>query len=177
MPSVSASEMRISAPNLIPVTRYRDARTRGLRLLEPTDPRNPAPTSLSARLSMIGNVGRGTSPEVALRQALRAAGARGYRLNRRIEGVRPDIVFGRSGVAVFVHGCFWHRCMTCRHPLPRSHRDFWLAKFRRNKQRDREKRRRLERAGWRVIEVWEHELRDDVARVARAIGRVAAPSR
>jgi DNA mismatch endonuclease (patch repair protein) len=147
------------------------------RSLTATDPRNPHPTSLNARISMIGNVGRGTSPEVALRAALRAAGARGYRLNRRIEGVRPDIVFGPAHIAVFVHGCFWHRCATCRHPLPRSHRDFWLAKFRRNRQRDRQKRTRLERAGWRVIEVWEHEVRDDLARVVRAIGRASVSDR
>jgi DNA mismatch endonuclease (patch repair protein) len=147
------------------------------RALRATDKRNPHPTSLNARISMIGNVGRGTSPEVALRAALRAAGARGYRLNRRIEGVRPDIVFGPAHAAVFVHGCFWHRCPTCRHPLPRSHRDFWLAKFRRNRQRDRQKRARLERAGWRVIEVWEHEVRDDLARVVRAIRRASVSDR
>jgi DNA mismatch endonuclease (patch repair protein) len=143
------------------------------RSLTATDRRNPDPSSLNARVLMIGNVGRGTSPEVALRQALRAAGVRGYRVNRRIEGVRPDIVLGRARTAVFVHGCFWHRCPTCRHPLPRSHRDFWLAKFRRNKQRDREKRRRLEAAGWNVVEVWEHEVRDALPRVTRVIARSA----
>ncbi len=141
------------------------------RALTATDRRNPDPTSLGARISMIGNVRRGTTTELALRAALRAAGLRGYRIDRRIEGVRPDIVFGPTRVAIFVHGCFWHRCMTCRHPLPRSHREFWVAKFRRNRQRDREKRRRLERAGWRVIEVWEHEVRDDPVRVVRTIRR------
>ena len=143
------------------------------RALTATDPRNPHPTSLGARVSMIGNVGRGTQPEVALRRALRLAGIRGYRLNRRIEGVRPDIVLGRARVAIFVHGCFWHRCPECRHPLPRSHREFWAAKFRRNRARDRAKRRALERAGWSVVEVWEHEIRDDVARVARTVRRLA----
>lgn len=122
---------------------------------------------------MLANVGRGTSPELALRRALRAAGARGYRVNHRAEGVRPDVVFTRHKVAVFVHGCFWHRCMTCRYPLPRANRAFWLAKFRRNRERDRRKRAILERAGWRVEEVWEHEIahRPDTAarRVLRAI--------
>jgi DNA mismatch endonuclease (patch repair protein) len=124
---------------------------------------------------MLANLGRGTSPEVALRAALRAAGARGYRLNFRAEGVRPDIVFTRPRVAVFLHGCFWHRCPTCRYPLPKSHRDFWVAKFRRNRARDRMKRRILERAGWRVVEVWEHELGDDLERVSRAISLAASP--
>ena len=137
-----------------------------------TDPRNPAPTSLAARIAMVGNVGKGTTPEVALRRALHAAGARGYRVSLRVEGVRPDVVFPRPRVAVFVHGCFWHRCPTCRHALPRTNREFWLAKFRRNRARDRQKRRILERAGWRVVELWEHEVRDDVARAIRAVARL-----
>jgi len=121
---------------------------------------------------MVGNVGRGTTPELALRRALHAAGARGYRVDLRTEGVRPDIVFTRQRVAVFVHGCFWHRCPTCRHPLPRSNREFWIAKFRRNRARDRQKRRTLERAGWRVLEVWEHDVRDDLARAIRTVQRL-----
>ena len=147
--------------------------------LDATDPRNPAPSSLATRSVMIANVGRGTTPELVLRRALRAAGARGYRVNLRVEGVRPDIVFGKPRVAVFVHGCYWHRCPICRFAVPRSNREFWLAKFRRNRARDRMKRRQLERGGWHVIEVWEHEVRDTLERVVRTIGkglgRVSAP--
>ena len=132
-----------------------------MRPLAPTDPRNPPATSLATRAVMLANVGRGTSSEVALRQALRAAGARGYRLNLRTEGIRPDIVFTRQRLAVFLHGCFWHRCPTCRYPLPKSHRAFWVTKFRRNRQRDRMQRRHLEALGWRVVELWEHEIRGD----------------
>ncbi|MDE3193522.1 MAG: very short patch repair endonuclease, partial [Chloroflexota bacterium] len=65
---------------------------------------------------MVGNVGKGTKPELALRRLLSAAGARGYRLNARAEGIRPDLVWAGRKVAVFVHGCFWHRCPTCRYP-------------------------------------------------------------
>jgi DNA mismatch endonuclease, patch repair protein len=149
---------------------------RGLRELPlvATDPRNPAPSSLATRAVMLANVGRGTSPEIALRRALRAAGARGYRVNHRAEGVRPDIVFTRQKVAVFVHGCFWHRCMTCRYPLPRANRTFWLAKFRRNRQRDRQKRAVLERAGWRVVELWEHDVTAGLGRAVRAVTRLLA---
>lgn len=138
--------------------------------LDPTDPRNPAPSSLATRTVMIANVGRGTSPELALRRALRAAGERGYRVNLRAEGVRPDIVFTRQRLAVFVHGCFWHRCPTCRFAVPKSNREFWLAKFGRNRARDRAKRRTLERAGWRVVEVWEHDVRDRLGALVRSIG-------
>lgn len=145
------------------------------RPLVATDRRNPDPTSLATRVTMIANAGRGTSPELALRRALRTVGALGYRTALRVEGVRPDLVFTRQRVAVFVHGCFWHRCPVCRHPIPKSHRAFWLAKLRRNRQRDRLKRSLLERAGWRVAEVWEHEIRDDVARVATRLGRLLRP--
>jgi DNA mismatch endonuclease (patch repair protein) len=154
----------------------RSRRTLAELPLDPTDPRNPAPSSLATRRVMLANLGRGTSPEVALRAALRAAGARGYRLNFRAEGVRPDIVFTRKRVAVFVHGCFWHRCPTCAFPLPRSHRDFWVAKFRRNRARDRAKRRRMEQGGWQVLEVWEHELRDAIDTVsARVLSLLRSP--
>lgn len=139
-----------------------------------TDRRNPHPTSLATRVAMVGNVGRGTTPEIALRRILSTAGARGYRLNARVEGIRPDIVWTRRRVAVFLHGCFWHRCPTCRYTLPRSNRAFWIAKFRRNRARDRMKRIHLERAGWRVIEVWEHELRIKGDRVATRVLSVLA---
>lgn len=144
------------------------------RPLAATDRRNPDPSSLAARIAMVANVGRGTSPELALRRLLRAAGARGYRVDRRVEGVRPDVVFARERVAVFLHGCFWHRCPTCRYPLPRAHRDFWAAKFRANRRRDRAKRSRLEAAGWRVVEVWEHELRDAPSRILRRVTALLA---
>ncbi len=134
-----------------------------------TDKRNPHPTSLATRIAMVGNVGRGTSPELALRKLLSAAGARGYRLNARVEGIRPDIVWTGRRVAVFLHGCFWHRCPSCRLPLPKTHREFWLAKFRRNRARDRMKRRQLEKAGWHVVEIWEHEVGN---RGVRAVARV-----
>ena len=151
----------------LPVSR-RELAERGLTA---TDPRNPHPTSLNARISMIGNVGRGTSPELALRAALRAAGLRGYRIDRRIEGVRPDIVFGPSRVAVFVHGCFWHRHMGgCRRAtLPKSRLDYWLPKFAANKRRDRSVAAKLRARGWRVLVIWECELKD----TDRVRGRIA----
>lgn len=127
-------------------------------LLRPTDPRNPAPTSLATRAIMLANRGRDTALELAFRRAIRERGVRGYRLNARTPAGRPDLVFARSRLAVFVHGCFWHRCPECRYPLPRSHRRFWIAKFRRNRARDRARRRTLEALGWTVLEIWGHEI-------------------
>jgi DNA mismatch endonuclease (patch repair protein) len=136
-----------------------------------TDPRNPAPSSEAVRRSMQGNKGKDTGPELLLRKALWAAGVRGYRLHRRIEGVRPDLVFGKAKVAVFVHGCFWHRCPYCKSPLPRRNRGFWKAKFNANQARDRRKRRVLEAVDWRVFELWECRLVRSPENAARLIGR------
>src|SRR2546430_1275207 len=103
---------------------------------------------------MLANRGRDTSPELTLRAELRRARLLGYRTNLRVAGVRPDIVFTRHRLAIFVHGCFWHRCPTCAYPLPRANRAFWISKFRRNRQRDRQRRLLLEAEGWRVAEIW-----------------------
>jgi len=83
--------------------------------------------------------------------------------------VRPDIVFTRRRVAVFVDGCFWHRCPE-HGTSPRSNSDYWRAKLDRNVARDRRVDATLGRAGWRSLRVWEHEEEGDAAlRVADAL--------
>lgn len=131
-----------------------------------TDPRNPAPSSEAVRRSMQGNKGKDTGPELLLRKALWAAGVRGYRLHRRVEGVRPDLVFGRAKVAVFVHGCFWHQCPYCKNPLPIRNRVFWKAKFEANQRRDRRKTAKLRNAGWKVKVIWECRVPRHAARIS-----------
>ena len=138
---------------------------RAKKLVAP-DPRNPAPSSEAVRRSMQGNKGKDTGPELLLRKALWAAGVRGYRLHRRVEGVRPDLVFGKAKVAVFVHGCFWHRCPNCKPRDPKRNRGFWSTKFARNVERDRKKLRLLSRSGWKTLVFWE----------CRVLGRPAAIS-
>lgn len=99
---------------------------------------------------MLGNKHRDTKPEVALRSALHAAGLRfrkDYRLD--LDGVRfrPDIVFTRAKVAVFVDGCFWHSCPT-HGTTPTRNADYWLPKLERNVHRDREQDAALAANGW-----------------------------
>jgi DNA mismatch endonuclease (patch repair protein) len=122
---------------------------------------------------MVANRSSETQPERLLRSALHAQGLR-FRKNIRLDldgcRVRPDIVFSRARVAVFVDGCFWHRC-----PLhwvePRANAAFWRAKFDRNVARDRENDAVLQAAGWAVIRVWEHEeVGTAAARVSVAVG-------
>lgn len=120
---------------------------------------NPPPTNDNARNTMRANRGRDTGPELRVRAALRQAGLAGYRLNWRSAPGRPDIAYPGRRTAIFVHGCFWHRCPRCHPPQPKSHAEFWTRKFELNVERDARKRVQLEERGWLVLEVWECDVR------------------
>jgi len=119
-------------------------------------------------------------PELALRKALWRKGLR-YRLHEtRLLG-KPDIVFPTSRVAVFIDGDFWHGNQWKLRGFPTleaqfervSNRDYWIAKVTRNMKRDAEVTRCLEDEGWRVIRIWESDLKRDLeactARVAQQV--------
>ncbi len=103
-----------------------------------------------------------TKPEVAFRSMLHRAGLR-FRKDRYIRferrGVKVDIVFPTQRVAVFIDGCFWHRCPEHATTPSRNH-DYWMAKFQRNMTRDAANNRELAQLGWQVLRVWEHEVKD-----------------
>ncbi|MDS4020385.1 MAG: DNA mismatch endonuclease Vsr [Candidatus Competibacter sp.] len=103
---------------------------------------------------------RDTAPEMAVRRELYRLGIR-YRLhNGKLPG-RPDIVIGRLRTVIFVHGCYWHRHPGCRLAYtPKSNVEFWLAKLEGNAKRDAENQARLVEIGWRIIVIWECEIRD-----------------
>lgn len=105
----------------------------------------------------------GTTPELAVRDALRGLGVRFTTDNADLPG-SPDLANRRRHFAVFVHGCFWHRHANCRRTTTPSHnREFWSAKFEANVRRDRRVTRSLRRLGFRVIVVWECRTRNPVA--------------
>jgi DNA mismatch endonuclease, patch repair protein len=140
----------------------------------------PAPTASSegARRVMQGNRGSDTTPERRVRSALHARGLRfrknlGIRTSGRL--VRPDVVFTRQRVAVFIDGCFWHRCPE-HGTSPRTNSDYWQRKLDRNVRRDEEVTRALEAAGWRVLRFWEHTPPGDVASVVEEIVTSRSPS-
>lgn len=108
-----------------------------------------------------------TSPEVELRKRLAALGLR-YRINFRTPGGRADIAFPGKRFAVFVDGCFWHGCPD-HYVRPRSRNDFWDQKLRENTERDRRQTRALLDADWRLLRVWEHEVRERPEAVAGLI--------
>ncbi len=114
--------------------------------------------------------GSNTTPELLLRSELWMRGYR-YRLKQRVLGCRPDLVFLGARVAVFVDGCFWHGCPD-DYSRPGTREDFWAAKLTQNLERDRRQTLALERDGWSVVRVWEHEVHGDTERVADRIGRV-----
>lgn len=104
---------------------------------------------------MAGIKSRDTKPEIMVRKALLAAGVR-FRLHLSGLPGRPDIVLPRKRIAVFVHGCFWHKHAGCKYAkLPSSRQDFWREKLGRNVERDRENVDALVGLGWRVLVVWE----------------------
>lgn len=103
---------------------------------------------------------KNTTPEMVVRRAAHAMGLR-YRLHREDLPGRPDLVFPRWRVAVFVNGCFWHCHEGCsRARVPRSNRVYWIRKLAGNVRRDRENMRSLRKAGWRVVVIWECESKD-----------------
>lgn len=107
---------------------------------------------------MAGIRGKDTKPEVFLRKALHAQGLR-YRLGGGGLPGKPDLVFPSRKTVVFVHGCFWHQHNCKYFKWPNSNKAFWYTKLARNVVRDKQVNRELSKLGWRVLTVWECELR------------------
>jgi DNA mismatch endonuclease (patch repair protein) len=120
---------------------------------------------------------RDTGPEVAVRKIVDDLGFTDYEVNTDDLPGKPDIVFRNSRLAIWVHGCYFHR-HSC--PLgtgvPKTNVDFWSAKFEQNVRRDAEKRRALRKLGWRFSTVWACELRN-VTRVRARLRRALKTTR
>jgi DNA mismatch endonuclease (patch repair protein) len=134
---------------------------------------NQYPVPLNALVSarMRRNTKFNTRAELGLRSELHRRGLR-YRVHMPISigesVVRPDIVFPRQSVAVFVDGCFWHGCPD-HGTVPRHNAEYWFAKMQRNRVRDIKVDRALSASGWRVVRIWEHQPLDAAAdQVTRA---------
>jgi DNA mismatch endonuclease (patch repair protein) len=121
--------------------------------------RHPRPVSEGRSRNMQAIRRTDTKPEILLRRTLHALGLRfrkDYRLDLPGGRVRPDIVFTRRRIAVFVDSCFWHVCPQ-HGRQPTANEWYWTPKLRRNVERDRANDLALQEAGWKVVRVWEHE--------------------
>jgi len=119
--------------------------------------------------------GRGNKDtELALAKVMRTGGITGWRRNQKVFG-KPDFVFRKSRVVVFVDGCFWHACPKHSN-MPASNRAFWKKKLSANRLRDQLVTRTLRSRGWRVLRAWEHDLSRRrisklLSRILRALGK------
>ena len=111
--------------------------------------------------------GKDTSPELKLRKMLSAEGIRGYRIHYDLPG-KPDIVFVKKKIVIFIDGCFWHKC-----PLdfqePETRKEFWMTKINSNIKRDKKVNEQLKTDGWKVVRFWEHEVRKKPETVVQKI--------
>jgi DNA mismatch endonuclease (patch repair protein) len=98
------------------------------------------------------------STELRLIRLMRIAGITGWRRHHPVLG-KPDFVFPKKKLAVFVDGCFWHMCPRCGY-TPANNADFWRTKLKGNRERDRIVTRSLRKIGWTVLRIWEHEMVD-----------------
>ena len=120
---------------------------------------------IMARVKSSGN----KSTEAAFIALMKERGITGWRRHLPIFG-KPDFVFRKTRIAVFIDGCFWHGCPKhCR--MPATNREYWERKIGRNLERDKKVKRELRKAGWTVVRIWEHELKDGT--VSRKLKRIA----
>ena len=117
--------------------------------------------SPAVRSRMMGGIkGTNTRPERIVRSVAHRLGLR-FRLHRADLPGRPDVVFPRHRIVVFVHGCFWHRHDCGLAADPNTRPEFWAKKFQGNVRRDAATKQHLEEAGWRVVVIWECETRKE----------------
>ncbi len=122
------------------------------------------PSKRSEVMSKIKSRGN-RETELLFASFLRKSGITGWRRHLAITG-RPDFTFRRDRLAIFIDGCFWHCCPKCGN-MPANNRKFWVEKLGGNKRRDRKVNRILSSDGWSVLRIWEHELRNKEAVIAK----------
>lgn len=136
------------------------------------DKRSPKPKDANVSRVMSSNKAKNSKPEIMLRKSLWAEGIRGYRLHSKTLPGKPDIAFPAKHIAIFVNGCFWHRCPHCNYDLPKHNSNFWKEKFKKNIERDKKKVMALEELGWHTITIWECEVRSDIQKYIERIKKL-----
>ena len=136
------------------------------------DKRSPKPLNDSTSKVMSANKAKNTKPEIMLRKSLWGKGYKGYRLNwKRVPG-RPDIAYPGKKIAIFVNGCYWHRCSKCDLPIPKTNTEFWKDKFDKNVKRDKKKSDELLSLDWIVLVFWECDIKSNISNSIQKIKKV-----
>ena len=124
------------------------------------DGRAPIPEKEVTSRIMSSIKAKNTKPELLFRKALWNSGLKGYRLHWKKVPGKPDIAFVKYKLAIFVNGCFWHKCPHCQPALPKSNTEFWNIKLTRNQERDLRKVADLEKIGWTSLTLWECQMKN-----------------
>jgi DNA mismatch endonuclease (patch repair protein) len=128
------------------------------------DKRSPKPKNETVSRVMSANKSINTAPELQFRKALREKGIIDYYLHSYKLPGKPDIIFPKKKIVIFINGCYWHRCRYCDLPLPKSNKKFWKNKFRKNIERDKTKKDLLKKNGWQVLVIWECQIKKGLPR-------------
>ena len=113
---------------------------------------------------------KNTLVEIKFRKLIWGYGIRGYRVNARLKG-KPDLYYPAKNIAVFLDGCFWHKCPNC-FIKPKSRKSYWDQKIESNVQRDILTTKLLQKEGLYVIRFWEHEIRKDAVKCLRKLASI-----
>ena len=136
------------------------------------DGRSPIPEKEITSKIMSRIRGKNTKPEIILRQEMWRNGIKGYRLHWKKVAGSPDIAFPNKKIAIFVNGCYWHRCPYCNPAFPKTHQEFWKNKFKKNIERDKKKINDLQEDGWKVIVIWECKIKENIDECLKKIKEV-----
>lgn len=112
---------------------------------------------------------KNTLPEILLRNKLKKEGLKGYKMNCNLPG-KPDIIYPDKNLAIFIDGCFWHKCPQC-FKKPDKNSKFWNNKIKNNMERDNKVNNTLKKMGWSVIRIWEHEIKNNPKKCITKIKR------
>jgi DNA mismatch endonuclease (patch repair protein) len=131
-------------------------------------------TQEQRKLNMSRIRGKNTGPEIKLRKMLWSQGIRGYRIHYNLPG-KPDIVFTKKKIAIFIDGCFWHKCPACFQE-PETRKEFWMKKIQSNVDRDKKVNEQLKADGWTILRFWEHDVRKNPDTIVKKISETIEKS-
>lgn len=136
------------------------------------DGRAPIPISENTSRIMSRVRGKNTGPEMIFRKDLRSSGVTDYKLHPKKLPGRPDLYFPLYKVAIFINGCFWHRCPYCKPSMPKTHKAFWSKKFAANVARDKRKRAELKKLGIKSVVFWECQIKKNAPKLVARLSKV-----